>query len=541
MHLVPKSLMNLFGILLLTLSTSIWAYDWGTPVNVSLEGQDAVVPQIAIDANGNAVAVWQRFDGNNWIIQSSLRPINTKIWTTPVNVSEAGQNAFLPNVDVNPAGNAVAVWVRFDGLNWIVQGAILPFGAANWTPTTDLSAPGRDAYVPLLTFGPPVKVDAAGNAVAAWYRSDGINNIVQAATLPAGTTTWTPGANLSAPGRDAFTPFVAISPFGYAVVTWNRDNVTGITIQAATKPLLPFNGPWTPTNEPAGPLAINAEVRMDQAGNAVTIWRRVIAGDSIVQAARLPFGSSVWVSTTDLTATGTSRFQTLDMNATGYTVATWTRNDGMNDVIQGAVLAPGSLVWTPTTDLSMTGQDASVPEVAVNDLGDAVAVWQRFDGPDQFIQGSFLTFGSTVWGPAENISQAGQNSVGPKVSIDNGGNATPVWWRFSGTNQIVQSTQGSQFFAPLPPPNGSGQQTSVRVPTQTEYFNVLRWSPSPTAAFGGVLDYRIYRNGILIAQIPFNRLCFEDHLQRKGVRAVYTITAVAPGGLESAGLTIIVN
>ena len=48
---------------------------WSSPDNLSSPGQDADGPQIAVDANGNATAVWQRNDGGSFIIQSSTKPL----------------------------------------------------------------------------------------------------------------------------------------------------------------------------------------------------------------------------------------------------------------------------------------------------------------------------------------------------------------------------------------------------------------------------------------------------------------------------------
>ena len=44
---------------------------WSTPTNLSAAGQNALLPQVAVDAAGNAFAVWRRFDGARWIVQSA--------------------------------------------------------------------------------------------------------------------------------------------------------------------------------------------------------------------------------------------------------------------------------------------------------------------------------------------------------------------------------------------------------------------------------------------------------------------------------------
>ena len=96
---------------------------WLAPVDLSAAGQNAFAPQVASDAQGNAVAVWERSDGTNTIIQAAARPAASGAWQSPVDLSAAGQNSFAPQVAFDPQGNAVAVWERFNGSNYIVQAA----------------------------------------------------------------------------------------------------------------------------------------------------------------------------------------------------------------------------------------------------------------------------------------------------------------------------------------------------------------------------------------------------------------------------------
>ncbi|MGH4010069.1 MAG: hypothetical protein ACRDTH_18265, partial [Pseudonocardiaceae bacterium] len=44
---------------------------WLAPVDLSADGQDASGPQVAVDAQGNVVAVWYRFNGTNWTVQAA--------------------------------------------------------------------------------------------------------------------------------------------------------------------------------------------------------------------------------------------------------------------------------------------------------------------------------------------------------------------------------------------------------------------------------------------------------------------------------------
>src|SRR4051794_14456510 len=55
-------------------SASAGAPVFAAPVDLSALGQNADLAQVAFDASGNALAVWSRFNGANYIVQSSYRP-----------------------------------------------------------------------------------------------------------------------------------------------------------------------------------------------------------------------------------------------------------------------------------------------------------------------------------------------------------------------------------------------------------------------------------------------------------------------------------
>jgi hypothetical protein len=138
--------------------------------------------------------VWSRSDGTNSIVQSAVRAAASGAWQAPVDLSAAGQEAFDPQVAVDSQGNAVAVWYRYDGTSYVVQGAVRPAASGVWQAPVDLSAADEDAV------HPQVAVDSQGNAVAVWSRYNATSYIVQSAVRLArgepmatsGEKTWPP-------------------------------------------------------------------------------------------------------------------------------------------------------------------------------------------------------------------------------------------------------------------------------------------------------------------------------------------------------------
>ena len=133
-------------VVLVWAAPAVAAPTWLSPVDVSLAGQSALEPQVAIDAAGDAVAVWDRSNGANTIVQAAARPAGGS-FGAPVDLSVAGGNALVPQVAIDPAGDAVAVWTRFNGSNVIVQAAARPAGGSFGAPV-DLSLAGQNAIHP---------------------------------------------------------------------------------------------------------------------------------------------------------------------------------------------------------------------------------------------------------------------------------------------------------------------------------------------------------------------------------------------------------
>ena len=198
----------------------------GMPTDLSATGGYAYHPQVTIDSSGNVTAVWSRSDGGTYIVQAATKAAGGS-WSAPTAVSAAGSYAQAPQVTSDASGNVTTVWTRSDSGISIVQAATKPVGGS-WGAPFDVSAAGGDAHRPQLTS------DASGNVTAVWFRNDGSNYIVQAATKPAGAS-WGAAIDLSAPGRYAQAPQVTSDPSGnLTAVWWLRGSGSDVVIQSTT-------------------------------------------------------------------------------------------------------------------------------------------------------------------------------------------------------------------------------------------------------------------------------------------------------------------
>jgi hypothetical protein len=196
----------------------------GTIQDLSAPSGRAFAPQVASAPDGNTVFTWLRFDGSKDRAEGRTMSPTGSLGST-FGVTPGGPSARDPQVAIDAAGDAVFTWQRFDGSDDRIQFRARTAAGALGAITNVSSASG-DAYAPRFAS----REDGSG--VFVWLRFDGANDRVQARTLTAAGALGNV-QSLSTAGADAVTPEVAIgSTSGPAVATWVRGGV----VQAASGP-----------------------------------------------------------------------------------------------------------------------------------------------------------------------------------------------------------------------------------------------------------------------------------------------------------------
>ncbi|HEV2728354.1 MAG TPA: PKD domain-containing protein [Solirubrobacterales bacterium] len=435
---------------------------WLPPEDISASNE--VVdgrPKVAVDPAGNAVAIWERTSGGEEIVEATERPAGGE-WSAPETLTLPGEEGEATQVAIDAAGNAVAVWMAKSSPT-VIRTATRPAGG-EWSEPEDLSADDEDAEAP------QVAVNGAGDAVAVWRRFDGTDFIVQAATRPAGGE-WSESDDLSAVGQDAEVPQVAIDEKGDAVAVWRRSNGANFIVQAA---VLPAGGEWSEPEDisVAGRNAREPQVAVDPEGNAVAVWHRSNGSNFIVQAALLPAGGE-WSEPDDLSAAGEEAEESdVAIDETGDAVAVWKRFNGANFIVQAALLPAGG-EWSEPDDLSAPGQNGLDPVVAANDALGAVALWWRFDGSNSRVQASVRPVGGE-WSEPDDLSAEGEGAGFPDVALDAAGDAIAVFGRNGDDGLFAQAT-GYDFAAP--------QLNDLRIPAGGTAGEPVSFSVSPFDVF----------------------------------------------------------
>jgi hypothetical protein len=196
-------------------------------------------------------------------------------------------------------------------------------------------------------------------------------------------------------------------------------------------------GELKPTSlSPAGASASSPRIASDGRGNIVVAWREVDGDQSSIRAAFRPTGQA-WGEVRQISAPAAStESPELAMDRLGNAVAVWHRSTGRDSVVQAAVRPAGG-AWSAPQDLSVAGDVAFGADVAV-EAGHVTAVWTAVRERRSIVQSSSRTIAGS-WEPAETVSTPGDNSYAPVVAMDDRGGAVASWQWSDGGFLVVQA------------------------------------------------------------------------------------------------------
>ncbi len=133
---------------------------WGTAMLIENEDAGrALSPQIAVDSNGKAIAVWLQFDAQQRIDLWASH-FDGSNWTDPELIEEGSENPGSPQIAVDNNGKAIAIWPQSDGTNMNIWAN--HFDGCTWGKAELIESVDQDAQNPQIAF------DSNGNAIAVW-------------------------------------------------------------------------------------------------------------------------------------------------------------------------------------------------------------------------------------------------------------------------------------------------------------------------------------------------------------------------------------
>jgi len=439
--------------------------DWAAPEVLSdLEEEEPSQAHIALDTAGNAVAVWRAFD-SGYVIRTAVRSAGGE-WSAPEDLFT--EDSATPQLAMNAAGDAVAVWTGFDGVNDVTWAAERPAGG-------DWSAPEALPVADEVDgFSPQVSIDAAGTAIAVWQRFDLSYDVIEAAVRPVGGD-WSAPDELSSSAENARSPRIAMNAAGSAVAAWSA---IGGGIHSASRPA---GGDWSAPEEVSA-AGVEPSLAIDSNGSAFALWPGPGSTEQILRVATRPPGGS-WSAPEELSPEA-EQFQSydLDVSAAAGVVATWTRGvSSTSHEVQAAVRPPGGS-WSAPEDVSAEGEDAGLPDLGFDATGDAIAIWGRDIGADFVLRGSGYDFS----GPRlDGLQVPATGTVGEPISFavspfDVFSLGATSWTFGDGSQPADGDTVSHVYAAPGKyPVTVSALDASANASTQTETIAIAAGPTKP--------------------------------------------------------------
>lgn len=286
------------------------AAGWGVAEKIDSGPGPADHPVVAMDPDGNAIAVWEQLDGTRFNIWAN-RFTPAAGWGVAERIGrdELG-SAYEPEVAVDANGRAIVVWEQYDGTrNDVWANRFTPTGG--WATAELLELENSDSVD-----SSTVAVDPDGNAIAIWRL--GYNIWVNRLTP---TTGW--GTAEAIETDDAADPDVALDSRGNAIAVWGAK---GPQYGIWARFFAPGQGWGDPVQVSDRDSGEYPTVGLDPNGNAIVVWL-----DRDPAAARLDLWASRFTPTNgwqtaqliEANDVGSTDYQQLAVDADGRALAVW--------------------------------------------------------------------------------------------------------------------------------------------------------------------------------------------------------------------------
>jgi len=404
---------------------------WSAPIAVSEPGATVYDSHLAVDAVGDAAAIWMRGNGGGGYVAQVATRVAGGAWSAPTTLSGTGVPAAETAIAIDAKGDAVAVWEQYVGKEQ-VEVRTHAAGAPGWSGATTLSNPLREAR------DAQVAIDPQGNAIVAWLGDDAAgHSIVQASAEQGFGDEWGAPISLSAPGGDAEEVKLGMDAAGDAFAVWRRPALSNVQVEESERPA---GGSWGSPSvlSPPGVNAIQPELAVDAEGDEAVIWDH-FTSTNIAQVTTRRAGG-LWSTPHDLTGEAENVFgQQVGLDAQGDVTAIWFETAGVATTVRSATETAGTGIWSAATDLSPPDPAEPDPSLAVDPAGDAVVTWNVGLTGHETIQAAARKGQDGAWSVPTTISAPGVRSIDTDTGIGANGGAVALWRNVGNGEGLVSS------------------------------------------------------------------------------------------------------
>jgi hypothetical protein len=348
---------------------------WGAPQRLdNAAGSNKDWLRVAMNDQGNGIAGWLEYNGTNYNAYAAFFNGTTKTWSAPEAVQSSIGDLGSVVVGIDGSGNAMAVYQAWNGSAWNNYGGYYKNGVG-WSAPVQLSFDTMstgDVYA--------LTMNGVGDVAASWTEWDGVRNLAAVDTF-APATGWAHETLFASVTGDEGPATPSLDGAGNALLAYNGWNGTQWNAYAVSKPASGAWGAPVQINSGAGD-ASQLTTSLDYAGNGFIAWthfngvgndivaRKYIAGGALLPQAtvNLPFPA------TSATDTGTP---VLGVDGHGDAILGWNQWEAGALLPYAATYIVGSgaptLSLTSPTNGTLTN-DPSVTVAGSTDPGATVTI-----------------------------------------------------------------------------------------------------------------------------------------------------------------------
>jgi hypothetical protein len=416
---------------------------FGIDAVVDVNMNDTWDPQVAIDDDGNAIAVWVEDNGMGtgfFDVWARRYVASNGTWDTAI---ELGYGGYLagpqfggdPQVAFDSDGNAIVVW----GYTFSPAGNSV-IVARRYTVEDD-------AWSAEVTIGdtagtrnriqfPQIGIDSSGNAIIVWEQEGPSFDFfsIQSSRYTVADDTWSQARPLEFGGGSATEVQIAVDGDGNAIVVWSwvisggNDDIVYVRYAVA-------DDSWTlPVSLRTKPPMMSwfPQISMDPDGNAIVVWQQydITLSQFEMRATHFTTADGMWSAPATIDAgTGNALNADIDFDASGNAMAVWQQDgaSGIDDIFVSFYTAAGDS-WSTPGIIDIDDGIAGLPKIAVDPAGNAIVVWEQDDGTGIFdVQATRYTVSDDLWSPPLILDSGAGTIFDPQISINDAGLAIVVW------------------------------------------------------------------------------------------------------------------
>ena len=305
---------------------------WGTAVVIDNRADAASSPQIAFDTNGNALAVWIQSDGtrdNIWAKRYIAGTGTGTGWAADaVLIGNTLGPASSPQIAVDTNGNALAVWTQSDGTQNNILANRYRFNSV-WEGVVPIGNITGAASSPQIAF------DTNGNALAVWTQLDGTRNDIWANRYTSSNVWGTAALIETNDTGNASTPQIAFDTSGNALAVWGQigGTISSFKIWANRYTLNSGWGTAELIDAPSDGTASSPQIAFDASGNALAVWMQPDLGIDNIWANRYTRNTGWSTAVLIERNEGDAATPQIAVDTNGNALAVWRQTDGTRNNI----------------------------------------------------------------------------------------------------------------------------------------------------------------------------------------------------------------